>query len=551
MPAMSRKTNAAFATLLAWLLAAFLGTACASPEQTRDPGRAGDRPSGPPEPGTGRLTILHTNDWHGHAFAEVDRSARGTKAEGPPAGGIVACAAAVARIRAENPGAVLALDCGDLLSGHPAASLEDGGVRGAPFVRAWSLIGYDAFAVGNHDLDAGRTNTAQIIALARAPALCANFLLDSGEPALPVKSYEIFERGGLKVAVIGLLTSEMPRLGTAATLAGTKTVPPVEAARPLVAKLRPNVDLVVALAHQGVEEDRRLAREIAGIDVIVGGHSHTRLEQPIVEGRTLIVQAGARGRELGRLDLVLERGLIVKHTYRLLPLPPDAASASAEVVKAVSELKKRYDELAKEVLGEAVRPLRRGNYYGESAIGDFVADAIRAFSGADVAFMNNGGIRDGIDAGPVTRGVLLGVLPFDNDIVLFDATGAELEEICRHNAIAAATKDHGTLAVSGVRYRWRHVRGGAEVELISVEVDGKMIQRERKYLCAGSDFVLFEQPAKYLGYVPLSRRRIAATIQGALEAAIRKGPICPPRGGRIVKQKEASTPSVPGAGAGG
>lgn len=497
----------------------------------------------PPPKKRAEITILHTNDWHGNALPEKPANA---KREAGMQGGAVACAAAIARIRAERPGAVLALDGGDLLGGHPAASFVEDGVTGAGFIRAWSLVGFDAWVVGNHDLDAGVENLRRVIALAKPVALAANFVKEDGSgPVVPALPHRTFEVGGIRVAVIGLTTGDLPRLLPAATLAGTKTIPPVEAARPLVAKLRPEADLLVALTHLGVDDDRVLAKAVPELDAIVGGHSHTRLRTPVIEGKTIIVQAGAHGRELGRLDLTVEGGKVAAHDYRLLPLPVEESGAPAELVAEVKKLAARLAVLEAEVIGETTEGLRRGNYFAQTEAGSFVADTIRLACAADVGFVNSGGVRAALPQGKVTRANLYEMLPFDDDLATFEATGAELEAICLHNARAAVSRDHGVLQVSGLRYRWRRDESGGAA-ILSVEVGGKPLDRARTYVCATNRFLLFEQAEKYFGYVPPSRKKRDDSIRSAVEAALKNGPVERPDRGRMWEERGATVPAGSG-----
>ena len=178
------------------------------------------------------LTILHTNDWHGNAFA----TRRGGKASEPLTGGVVACAEAVARIRAERPGAVLVLDAGDLISGHPASSFVDNGVTGTAFVQLWSTIGYDAWTIGNHDLDHGVASLFALVTASATPVICANlFAPDGRTPLIPTSTpYKVFQAAGLKVGVIGLTTDDLPRLLPKETVAAISVQAPADAARPLV-----------------------------------------------------------------------------------------------------------------------------------------------------------------------------------------------------------------------------------------------------------------------------------------------------------------------------
>lgn len=476
------------------------------------------------------LTILHTNDWHGNAFAE--RRARGNEKNPPLTGGVVACAAAVAKIRDERPGAVLVLDAGDLISGHPAASFVDDGVTGAAFVKLWSMIGYDAWVPGNHDLDHGPANLRATIGLVKPAAICANLMKPDGSgPAVPTVPYKVFEVAGVKVGVVGLTTGDLAKLLPAKDLEGVVDVAPEEAARPLVKELRGKVQVLVALTHLGLDFDKALAKHVPGFDAIVGGHSHTRLTKADVEGSTVIVQAGARGRELGRLDLTIEGGRVTGHEYKLLPLPLDEAAAPKEVLEESKKLEARVAVLDAEVLGQTTHALKRGNYYSATDAGSFVADAIRQQCGTDIGFINSGGVRAEFPEGKVTRATLLAVIPFDDELATFEASGAEIEAICRTNATAAAARTHGVLQVSGLRYKWK--KEGKKGAIVSVEVGGKPLDPKKKYTCASNEFLVFEQAAKYFGYEPGTRKKLTKTLQEALVQALKAGPIELPDRGRM------------------
>jgi len=195
------------------------------------------------------------------------------------------------------------------------------------------------------------------------------------------------------------------------------------------------------------------------------------------------------------------------------------------------------------VLGETTHALKRGDYYREHDCGSFVADAIRLATKADVAFINSGGVRSEFPQGKITRAHLLEVLPFDDELGTFEASGAELEAICRHNALAAITRDHGILQVSGLRYRYRRTAGG-KPEILSVEVGGKPVEREKKYLCATNRFLLFEQAEKYFGAAPAGRKKLETKIQDAVAAAFKNGPVERPDRGRI-REEKAGPATVP------
>jgi 5'-nucleotidase/UDP-sugar diphosphatase len=528
--------------LLAALLLAALLLAALSAAATAGDGQPPATPPEPEKPARAVVTILDTNDWHGFAFAEM----RGRKSP-TLMGGAVACAAAIARIRAERPGAVLALDAGDLLSGHPAAGFIDDGVTGLAFARLWGTIGFDAWTIGNHDLDHGTENLEKIVAAARSPVICANLKKPGGAgPLVPSVPYKIFDLAGVKVGVIGLTTGDLGRLISGETMSHLECEDPIEVARPLVAKLRPEVAVLVALTHLGAEQDHALAKALPAFDAIIGGHSHTRMQRPELEGKTVIVQAGAHGRELGRLDLTVERGRVTEHAWRLLPLPLDEAAAPKEVLEESRKLEARMRVLESEIIGETAHALGRGNYYAATDCGSFIADAFRLACGTDVGFVNSGGVRGEFPQGKISRAMLLAVLPFDDELATFEATGAEIEAICRWNATAAVTRDHGVLQVSGLRYKWRRTAGGG-AEIISIEVGGKPLDKAKKYTCATNQFLLFQQAKKYFGYEPPSRKKLETTMQAAVIAAFKNGPVERPDRGRMWEERGKSEPVPTGA----
>lgn len=528
-------------------------------------------PGAPARPTSVVLTVLHTGDWHGHAFPDAGP-------DGTLRGGVIAAAAAVARVRAERPGAVLVLDAGDLLSGPPVVGLSDaGGVRGAPFVRFWEAIQYDAFALGNHEFDHGRTNLLALLAQIETPALCANLLATAPQappaqaaaagaapappaPALPVAPYLVLERAGLRVAVIGLITSELEGLVDREALAGMRLVPAAEALRRLMPELERISDLQLVLTHCGIEEDTELARSVPGIDAILGGHSHLRLEQPRVVAGVPICHAGAHGRELGRLELTLEppgapgageatgRGWRVRgFAYRLLPLVRTAEAerrVPGALLVAERELREQVAGLEREVVGALEQRLGR-EHHADSALGGAVAEALRAAAAADLGAINSGGLRADLGPGPVTRAQLITALPFGNPVVVLELRGSELLEVLAHNARAAATRSHGILQTAGVVCRYA-VEPEGSVRLLAAEVGGRPVDPERTYRLATNSYVAFSQARKYLGLEPARERahELRLTVREAVEQALVAGRLLPPAAPRLVRAQPAEPAGV-------
>jgi len=253
----------------------------------------------------------------------------------------------------------------------------------------------------------------------------------------------------------------------------------------MVAELRPKADIIVLISHAGEQTDLRLASEVPGIDVIVGGHSHTRipsgdfvwrsddLKEDEING-TIIVQAHQWGGEIGRLDLLFERDTkgvwhVDRYRARLIPVTPDLtddAKVAAVVEKYWQPIAARYGEVLGHADGDfASRGDDRAEY-------NLVADAVREVYGTEVEFENNGGVRAPIASGPITRGDVIAVDPFENTVVTFSITGREIRQILQRQAPG----------VSGLRYQL--VNG----ELKEVTVGGKPLEDDRVYTGASNSY---------------------------------------------------------------
>ena len=418
------------------------------------------------------LTLLHLNDLHG--ALEPTRAAAGQPEEG-------GAARLAALVRTERTPATLFLAAGDLMQGTNLSNL----FAGRPVIEALNLMGLDASAVGNHEFDGGQAALAERAAEARFPFLAANI-----DGAGPWKAAEVRRVGNVRVALFGLTTEETPVATHPRNVTGLSFTDAVAAARRMVAELRPQADIVVALTHLGFEEDEKLAAAVPGIDVIVGGHTHTRAEQPEQVGATLIVQAFERGAVLGRLDLEVTEGKVASHRYRLIPVDA-AAGEDPGVAAVVAGYAAQLGERMREPVGAAGVDLdgaKDAVRSRETNLGSLVADVMREAAGADVALVNGGTIRAGIPAGPVTVGAIYNVLPFDNWLISFALTGRELRAALETGVSRVEVGDGGFPQVSGMRYVF-DPRSSPGSRIVSVEVGGAPLDEERTYVLATHDFL--------------------------------------------------------------
>jgi 5'-nucleotidase len=381
------------------------------------------------------FTILHTNDMHS-AFIGMGPASDYTPFtlnDDTTRGGYARLATLIAQRKEarKEQGPVLVLDAGDYSMGTPfgAASRETGGELQTMF-----RMGYDATTFGNHDFDLGPDGLGKSIGVAskagRIPAVVAsNTGLAGNDPTLAelqrltrdgvIRRHLVIERGGIRFGLFGLLGKEAQFYTTGA---GAVTFPdPIETAKEMVKVLRERekVDVVVCLSHGGLEkgkdgrysdgDDVRLPRAVPGIDVVIGGHSHTELKEAIiVNGRTPVVQTGKEGGNLGELVLTLDGDKLIVESYRLYPVD-DTIAGDRAIADEIDQLKKTVTAAVFASRGYridqplAVAPRDLPNTFTDIAGGTLLAnlctDAFRNATKADIGFTTSGMIR-----APLTRG---------------------------------------------------------------------------------------------------------------------------------------------------
>jgi len=405
-----------------------LGAALALPALRPAPGRAAHR-----------LRLLDVNDFHSRHEPVARTTGAACRGQEACLGGSARLAGGIAAARAEAEAAgraVVAVDAGDQFMG----SLYYTHHRGAAELAVMKAWGCEAMTLGNHEFDNGPEVLARFAAGADFPILAAN--LDArGEPALSgrLRAWWATMKGGARLAFIGVTTPETPLISSPGPR--LRFTDPAEAASRAVAEIRASGPAtVVLLSHLGLAADRRIAEQVAGIDVIVGGHSHTLLaaevdaEGPaptLVEGpeRTVrILQAGAYGRFLGIMDLDLAAdGRVVAHGGGPAPIG-SVVAPDARVAAMVAEFARPLEEMRRRPVGRLPVALSHaGCRRGECALGNLVAEAMLArIPGAEIAITNGGGLRAGLPEGQVTYGDVLTVLPFGNTIAVMGLRGADV-----------------------------------------------------------------------------------------------------------------------------
>jgi 2',3'-cyclic-nucleotide 2'-phosphodiesterase/3'-nucleotidase len=492
------------------------------------------------------VRILETTDFHG-AILSGARDRRGRAW-----GGSVALASHVRRLRAENPFGTVLVDGGDWYQGTMISNLA----FGRPVVEQMNELGYTAAAIGNHEFDWTADTLIARIGELQSIALGAN-IRDRKNNRRPAwaKSDTTVVRRGVRVGVLGLSYRFTPSVTLPRHVAHLRFEDDSTVAAKLVPDLRkrsrPNV--VVAVGHVPTTQDSagalrgdlaRMARGIPGVDVWLGGHSHNRVNGEI--GGIPVMIAGSHGQVVAVCDLVVDpvRDRVIERYARLEPTYADAATPDSALTAMVGRWNKEVAVLAAEPVGHNAARLTRTRG-GESTVGNLVTDAMRAEVGADIAMQNTGGLRADLPEGPVTKGHIFEIMPFENTIVTMELTGTQVRR-----AIEEGLRGERVTQISGLKYEFAFDRPDFQ-RLVKVTLpDGSPFEEDRSYKVAVNNFMAEggdDYAALKQGKNPVET---VINVRDALEAFVRSrcegGKSLEYRlEGRIVRTPGSQAPSRP------
>lgn len=441
---------------------------------------------------TRQVTILYTNDFH----SAIDPIPAYWLPGSPRLGGAAVLAGYVNRVR-QRDSTVFLFDAGDMFTG-----LISNLTKGEALMELMREMKYDAFGIGNHEFDYGADNFEKQMNRVPYPVLGANIFY-KGTQHRYSRPYVIVERNGVRIGVIGIIGEDARKVALPSGIANLDFEDPATAIAPLVKELRPQVDLVVVLAHQGrvgpqqtdaeahpelqrdFDKDIKLVGDVPGIDLFVGGHAHRGIEVPYVHPKTgtIIVQTYGYGTRLGYLRLTMRDGKVVSHQGELIKTWSDSITPDPGVATLIA----RYKQVIAPQAGAPVVTLTRRlyrQYNAESPLGDVVADAIREAGRADVGFENAGGLRADLAEGLVTTGNILDALPFLNFVETYRLTGTQILDVLEHSL----TLEQGMMQVSGMRVEYDLARPlGSRV--VRAFIDGKPLVPTKTYVVATHDFL--------------------------------------------------------------
>ena len=440
--------------------------------------------------GASILTILHTNDVHGHLTAWQGWDG---DLKGKTIGGLAHLASAINLVRKEAGDAVLLLDAGDLIGDTMIADLSEG----QALIRVFNHLKYDAMTFGNHEPDFGMAALRDRIKEANFPFVAANLSKRSDRESF-VAPYVIKKLAGISVGIVGLTYPKTPWTTSPKNVEELTFLDPVAAIELQLPKLyRDGADLIVVLSHLGLGGDKQLATAVSGIDVIVGGHSHNRMQHAERVGDTLIVQAGAHGSDLGRLELTIQDGKIASHRHALTLLDhakilPDAATDSL-----VAELLRPHEAALNENVGTAADWLVRAQTIGgqearkrdeESPADSLFADILRESLKVDIAFLPGVGYGVAIPPGPITAAQLRQLVPHKGKLVTMRLSGTQILDVLEQSVTNVFTDDPklkvgGMIQISGIRFQYDPERALGK-RVVKIELTEFKWERDHLYRVA-------------------------------------------------------------------
>ncbi|MCF8019158.1 MAG: 5'-nucleotidase C-terminal domain-containing protein [Vallitaleaceae bacterium] len=450
------------------------------------------------------LTLLHTNDMHGF-FVEGQYDGMGA-----------AKLKTVFDMYKGMSANTLILDAGDATQGANLVTLS----KGEKAIEVLNALGYDAMTTGNHEFDYDQAQLLKNVSMADFPVLAANVKKADGTDFLT--PYVIKDVNGIKVAIFGLITPDTTFLSHPDNSVGLTFEDPAAVAATLVPSLRAQADVVVALVHLGDEggvyTSSNLATNVTGIDVIIDGHSHSTYPNGNVVNGTLIASAGEKTKNVGIIEFALKDGAVISNGARLFTKAMSLNIEGEPTVAALIEtIKAENAVIENEVVATTPEVLlgeRDDVRTGETNLGNLIAESLLDISGADVALTNGGGIRTSINAGDITKGEVLTVLPFGNTVRVIELTGADLVAAIE-NGITDYPEAKGAFPhIAGMMVEFDSSKDAGS-RVTSLKIAGEEVDTTATYTLATNDYLV----AGGDGYTMFTGKKVVAEF-GAMDEVL-------------------------------
>ncbi len=451
----------------------------------------------PPADTDGVITLLQTTDVHCQLRAHDELFWENNQLTFRKAGGYAHLATAIDSIRRKNPDNTLLIDTGDMFQGSMLAVKTEG----AAFIPLLNALNYDLFLPGNWEVVYYKKAMQNLMGGLKAPKVCTNMHHDVGEGRkgeLIFQPYQIINRLGVKIGFLGYTDPLVPIRQSPLYSRGIVYTKPEESIKYWVNVLRQQerCDLVVVLAHLGLSQQIALANnpDCEGVDYIFGADTHERVRKPIQCKFARVVEPGAFGSFVGRLDLTVRQGKITDHRYELVEVDPRRYKADLAVSRLVDTIEAPHKADIDRVIGYSTEPLYR-NFVVENTIDTLITDALLWRVKTDIALSNGFRFCPPRTAGPdgrvaITEGYLYDMLPVDAMVRVGKSTGQQLvdwlEKELQNVFAQDATKRFGGWVVrfKGMEVDFKaFAQAGARVQ--AVRVRGQPLDPARTYtICA-------------------------------------------------------------------
>ncbi len=464
------------------------------------------------------LRVFYTNDTHGTYLPRTysidgERVLRGGYAE---------LEHVLDRQRAEVSRSIY-LDAGDQQTGSAFASMELDGVTGAAVIDVFNFLKLDAACLGNHEFDISLANTRKLIERAKYPFVTTNITnkADNNNFNLP---YTIIKTDSLNIGVLGLTLTELPIKVKAENVAEINILPYKASIDKYIDELAQKTDLIILLTHNGFEADSLLATRLdRRISLIIGGHSHTVLHKPKVVNGIPIVQAGSYLTYLGQIDLEIKNKRIVSFKNTLIPVQSRLKPKSTNLLRYVDMKTAEIEHTLNKVIGHI--PLDwTPQKFAETEVSRWMASALlaeyREAYNAEIAIINNGGIRKAVAKGPITLKDMLEMLPFGNTVTVFTCSAQDLIDMVEFNSQIDSSSPRDIIQTTPLGWIELNDFDGDynPVTYSYFTVNGETIDPDKSYRVLSHDY-LIGQWDKYLGFKPLD---VVDTGELLLDAMVRQ-----------------------------
>jgi len=465
------------------------------------------------------VTLIFTNDIHGvYKPYQID-----CFEESRLVGGMEALSHYIKEILEKDENIIL-IDSGDLMTGTLASQKEYKGVYGGAMIEFLNMLAYDIRCPGNHGFDLGVENVIASIDLTEFPVIMSNLIFKDTKELIAPSAYHIISKDGIRIGFLAVMEENFFEEVKRENTTNIELLPIIPTLDQYVSKIRPITDLIVVLSHAPFSTGEKIAHQVPGIDVVLVADEEGRFRE---SNGVLIKSTYGHLRTFGYLNLKFNGGTIKDFNEDLKWLWADVKmNPSPEVSKMVSSIDSVISDEYLQKFGRALRDMVNKSDNVENPLGNWITDALRWKTEAQIGLYNSRGIRNSIKAGWITGKDIFEVTPFYNEVVMFQITGEQLKNTFEKDI----ERGRDRLQVSGLRYEYfskdRRPFGKRvwmlEVDGEKIVVDGELISPEKKFSAVSNDYLVSQAESKYIGYSVGEISKTGLTMNQVLTSWLKK-----------------------------